>query len=123
MNSISRSAQKHLFVKLFFLMGTVFLSSCELKNNVPPEKWRINYSGKKIYELKLLFGKPDDDVSEKQFLNWIDRDGGGMKILKVVCADKCSDDEYPTQILFYTYSNNGNKSKYTVIFDGDGRVR
>lgn len=122
-NSINRRAQIHLFVRLFFLIGAVFLSGCELKNNGLPEKWKINYSGKRIHELKLLFGKPDDDVSEKQFLNWIDRDGEDMKILKVICAHKCNDEEYPTRILFYTYFNNGDKSKYTVIFDGDRGVR
>lgn len=121
--SINRRVQKHLFVRLLFLVGAVFLSGCEFKDNEFPERWKINYSGKRIYELKLLFGKPDEDVSEKQFLNWIDRDEEGMKILKVVCADKCSDDEYPTRILFYKYFNNGDRSKYTVIFDGGRGIR
>ncbi|MCO4241910.1 hypothetical protein NFX52_10570, partial [Acidovorax facilis] len=100
---IIQMAQKHLFVRLFFLIGVVSLSACDFKNSEFPDKWKIDYSGKRIYELKLLFGKPDEDVSEKQFLNWIDRDEEGMKILKVVCADRCSDDEYPTRILFYRY--------------------
>ncbi len=115
---IIQRAQKHLFVRLFFLIGAVFFSACDFKNNEFPDRWKIDYSGKRIYELKLLFGKPDEDVSEKQFLNWIDRDKDGMKILKVVCADRCGDDEYPTRILFYRYFNNGDRSKYTVIFDG-----
>lgn len=123
MNPMGRKAQKYLLVKFLFLAWIVSLSSCEFKKSTIPEKWQIDYSGKKIHELKTIFGNPNDDVSEKQFLNWIDQDGKDMKILKIICSNKCSDDEYPSQVLFYTYFNNGNRSKYIVIFDGERRVR
>ncbi|WP_431264046.1 hypothetical protein ACQ859_30035 [Roseateles chitinivorans] len=83
-----------------------------------PEKWKLDYRQKSIGAIVDELGAPQDVATAKQFLNWVEPTPTGVRLLKVLCPEKCEADEKPSSVLFIVLRGEEKKQVHTkVLFD------
>ena len=74
--------------------------------DVPPQ-WKLDYRGLSIAQIVDRLGPPQEEASAKQFMNWVLPAADGTQLLKVICPQDCSGNEYPGGVLYLFYRETG----------------
>ena len=90
-------------VAAFCVGGGVLLAGYKDETPDVPPQWKLDYRGLSIAQIMDRLGPPQDDVSAKQFMNWVLPAADGIQLLKVICPQDCSGSEYPGVVLYLFY--------------------
>jgi hypothetical protein len=73
-----------------------------------PQAWSMDFNGKTLGEIHSTIGHPTESSSAKQFENWVLISEEETKMLKVICPERCADQERATEVWFLTFKGGSS---------------
>lgn len=98
-------------VTVWVLMGLTLiqLGGCDSPQPAEiPQSWAMSFQGKTLGEIRSAIGHPTESSSAKQFENWIQTTEEGTKMLKVICPERCADQELAAEVWFLTFKDGSS---------------
>lgn len=71
---------------------------------IPPE-WSSDLGGMNFAQIYQKLGPPQEDVSAKDYQNWLEHHWWGVKILKVISNDCCKSTLKPKAVVYIVHVN------------------
>lgn len=106
-----------IFIAFILILLTVF-SEAYKKTIITaygqqvPEIWTSDFADMTFGEIYQEIGQPQEDVSAKEYQNWLIRYWWGWKMLKMISNNCCPLTSKPTDIYYIVHVNGWYKPVY-----------
>lgn len=82
--------------------------------------WSSNLGEMNFKEIYQRLGPPQEDVSAKDYQNWVEHHWWGVKMLKIIARDCCEATAKPKTIVYIVYVSGSYNPKYRkIIYKSD----
>lgn len=82
--------------------------------NMPP-MWSSDLGNMNFKEIYEKLGPPQEDVSAKDYQNWLEYHWWGVKMLKIISSDCCKPTAKPNTVVYIVYVNGWYDPAYRKV--------
>jgi hypothetical protein len=101
-----------LSVATYFLFPKVIY---EIYGKEVPQKWSMDLVDMDFAQIYQKLGPPQEDVSSKDYQNWLESYWWGVKMLKITSFNCCRSNAQPDAVIYIVYVNGWYDPAYQKV--------